>query len=137
MLNKTMLIGRLGADPEVRYTPSGTAVANFNIATTEQYKNKAGEKEESTEWHRVVAWSRLAEICQEYLQKGKLVYIEGKLRSRTWEDNDGNRHRVTEVVAQTMRMLDRAGFNGSSGDSRNNEPPNYDVPGPADDDIPF
>jgi len=137
MLNKTMLIGRLGADPEVRYTQDGVPVANFNIATTERFTNKAGEKEERTEWHRIVAWSRLAEICNEYLQKGKLVYIEGKLRSRTWEDNDGNRHRVTEVVAQTMQMLDRAGSNGSSGDSKNNVPPKYDGPGSYDDDIPF
>jgi len=136
MLNKTMLIGRLGADPEVRYTQNGVPVVNFNIATTERWK-KDGEQQERTEWHRIIAWKGLAEICSQYLQKGKLVYIEGKLRSRTWEDNDGNRHRVTEVAAQTMQMLDRAGSNGSSGDSKNNEPPKYEGPGPGDDDIPF
>ena len=132
MLNKVMLIGRLGADPEVRYTPSGTAVAKFNIATTESWTNKDGEKQERTEWHRIVAWGRLGEICGEYLNKGKLVYIEGKLQTRSWEDREGNQRYTTEINAQTMQMLDR-----SSGDSRNNEPPNYDVPGPADDDIPF
>ena len=134
MLNKVMLIGRLGADPEVRYTPSGTAVANFNIATTEQYKNKAGEKEERTEWHRVVAWSRLGEICGEYLAKGKLVYIEGKLRTRAWNDRDGIKRYTTEIVAYIMQMLDRAGSAGN--DSTKNELPDNNQP-PLDDDIPF
>jgi single-strand DNA-binding protein len=135
MLNKAMLIGRLGADPEVRYTQSGTPVASFNIATTERWTNKDGEKQERTEWHRIVAWSRLAEVCQEYLSKGKLVYIDGRLRTRQWEDKDGNRHRATEILAQTMQMLDRVG--GSSNESKNGEPPQYDGPAPGEDDIPF
>lgn len=142
MLNKVMLIGRLGADPEVRYTQSGTAVANFNIATTEQWTNKEGGKEEKTEWHRIAAWKRLAEICEKYLTKGKLVYIEGKLRTRSWEDRDGVKHYVTEIVAQTMQMLDRAGSgNGSSKEGSGNEQTgkasHFDGPGPDDDDIPF
>lgn len=133
MLNKVMLIGRLGAGPEVRKTTSGTPVANFNIATTERWK-KDGEQQERTEWHRIIAWNGLAEICGEYLSKGKLVYIEGRLRSRTWEDNDGNRHRATEIVAKTMQMLDRPGSNAKS---KADEPPVYTGPPPDDADIPF
>jgi len=133
MLNKVMLIGRLGAGPEVRETTSGTPVANFNIATTERWK-KDGEQQERTEWHRIIAWNGLAEICGEYLSKGKLVYIEGRLRSRTWEDNDGNRHRATEIVAKTMQMLDRPDSNAKS---KGDEPPVYTGPLPDDADIPF
>ncbi len=135
MLNKVMLIGRLGADPEVRYTQSGTPVANFNIATSERFTNKDGEKEERTEWHRIVAWSRLAEICQEYLAKGKLVYIEGKLRTRSWDDRDGVKHYTTEILSQSMQMLDRAGT--GNGSSNAGKPPQSDGPVPEDDDIPF
>ena len=107
MLNKVQLIGRLGADPELRHTPSGSAVANFNIATTEQFTNKDEQKEERTEWHKIVTWDKLAEICGEYLKKGKLVYIEGKLRTRSWEDRDGNKRWTTEIKANNMLMLDR------------------------------
>jgi len=125
MLNKVELIGRLGADPELKITPSGSAVANFNIATAEKFTNKDQEKEERTEWHRIVTWNKLAEICGEYLQKGNLVYIEGKLRTRSWEDRDGNKRRTTEVVAKKMLMLDRAGKRSD------------DVPPPPDEDLPF
>ena len=136
MVNKVMLIGRLGADPEVRYTSSGTPVANFNIATTERFTNKAGEKEERTEWHRIVAWSRLAEICQEYLAKGKLVYIEGKLRTRAWDDREGIKRYTTEILSQTVQMLDRAGAGNAS--SNAGKPSRFDDgPVPPDDDIPF
>ena len=106
-VNKAILIGRLGRDPEVKYTPSGTAVANFSIATSEEWKDKdTGEKQERTEWHRIVAWKRLAEICGEYLSKGSLVHVEGKLQTREWEDKDGNKRYTTEIVAQNMQMLD-------------------------------
>jgi len=105
MINKVILIGRLGADPEIRYTPSGAEVATFRIATSESWTNKSGEKEERTEWHRIVAWRGLAKICGEYLNKGKLVYIEGKLRNRSWEDKEGNKRTTTEIEATEMKML--------------------------------
>jgi single-strand DNA-binding protein len=108
-VNKVILVGNLGSDPPVRYTQGGTAVANFNIATTERFNNKAGEREERTEWHRVVAWGRLAEICQQYLKKGKQVYIEGRLQTRSWEDQQGQKRYTTEVVARDMQMLGRVG----------------------------
>jgi single-strand DNA-binding protein len=105
VINKVILIGRLGADPEIRYTPSGAEVATFRMATSENWTNKSGEKEEKTEWHRIVAWRGLAKICGEYLSKGKLVYIEGRLRTRNWEDRDGNKRNVTEIEATEMKML--------------------------------
>ena len=104
-LNKVMLIGNLGSDPEIRYTASGQAVANFNIATTEVYTNKDEEKQELTEWHRIVAFGRLAEICGEYLSKGRMVYVEGSLRTRSWEDKEGRKRWTTEVFAQSIKML--------------------------------
>ena len=109
-VNKVMLIGRLGADPEVRYTSDGVAVATFNIATNERWTNQKGEREERTEWHRIVAWRRLGEICGEYLSKGRQIYIEGRIQTRSWEDKDGNKRWTTEIVAQNMQML------GSQGD---------------------
>lgn len=105
MVNKVILIGNLGADPEVRYTPSGTAITNFQIATSESYTKKDGQKETKTEWHRIVAFSKLAEICGEYLSKGRQVYIEGKIQTRSWDDKDGNKRYTTEIVANTMKML--------------------------------
>jgi len=106
MLNKVLLIGRLGADPEVRYTPDGMMVANFNIATSEYRKDKNGERIQKTEWHRTVTFGKLAEICSSYLSKGKLVFIEGRIQSRSWEDKDGNKRTTTEIVANNMQMLD-------------------------------
>jgi len=99
-VNKVILIGNLGKDPEVRYTPSGQAVANFSLATTEVGSSKVGGKQEHTEWHRIVAWGRLAEICGEYLTKGKSVYIEGALRTRSWQDKEGNNRQTTEIIAK-------------------------------------
>lgn len=116
-LNKAMIIGRLGADPEVRYTQSNTAVATMNVATSERYKDKNGELQENTEWHRVVAWSRLAEICQEYLKKGSLVYFEGPIQTREWEDKDGQKRYTTEIKALNMQMLDSRGSGGSQGNT--------------------
>ena len=108
-LNKVMLIGRLGQDPEVRYTQSNTAVATLSLATSERYKDGNGEQQERTEWHRVVAWGRLAEICQQYLKKGSLIFIEGPLQTRSWEDNQGQKRYTTEIKALQMTMLDRRG----------------------------
>lgn len=106
-LNKVMLIGRLGADPELRTTPNGNQVVNFNLATDESYKDKNGQRVERTEWHRIVVWDKLAEICKQYLSKGRLVYIEGRLTTRSWEDKEtGKKHYMTEVVATDMQMLE-------------------------------
>ena len=105
-VNKVILIGRLGRDPEVKYLSNGTAVTNFTLATTETW-TKDGERETKTEWHRIVAWGRLAEVCGEYLHKGSQCYIEGQLQTRHWEDNDGNKRHVTEIRATTMQMLDK------------------------------
>lgn len=105
-LNKTLLIGRLGKDPDVRYTAKGTAFASFSLATNEVYKDKSGETVEQTEWHRVVAWKKLAEICGQYLKKGSLVVVEGQLRTRNYNDNKGMKRFVTEVVADGLQMLD-------------------------------
>jgi len=105
-LNKAMIIGRLGQDPEVRYTQSNTAVATLSIATNERFKDSTGEWKERTEWHRVVAWGRKAEICQEYLKKGSLVYVEGPIQTRQWEDREGQTRYTTEIKALTLTMLD-------------------------------
>ena len=123
-LNKAMIIGRLGQDPDVRYTQSNTAVANLSVATSERYKDSSGEWKENTEWHRVVAWGRLAEICQEYLKKGSQVYIEGPIQTRSWEDKEGQKRYTTEIKALTMTMLDSKGSGGGGGDSVPNKPDN-------------
>ena len=114
-INKVILIGNLGADPELRYTGSGTAVCNLRLATSESYKDRDGNMVENTEWHSVVAWSRLAEICGEYLKKGSKVYIEGSLQTRQWEDKDGNTRYTTEIKAREMQMLDSRGAGGDDG----------------------
>jgi single-strand DNA-binding protein len=139
-VNKVILVGRLGRDPEIRYTPSGAAVANFTIATSEEWRDKeSGEKQERTEWHRIVAWRRLGEICGEYLKKGSQVYIEGRLQTRDWEDRDGNRRYTTEIIAQNMQMLDRAGSTGRNmkGGSREDGFPMEEPVSIPEDDIPF
>ena len=135
MINKVILIGRLGADPEIRYTPSGAEVATFRIATSESWTNKSGEKEERTEWHRIVAWRGLAKICGEFLSKGKLVYVEGRLRTRSWEDRDGNKRTTTEVEATDMKMLGGVGEGGRKA----REPEAESAPPAAkeEEDIPF
>lgn len=104
-LNKVLLMGRLGADPELRYTTDGTPVATFRMATSESYKDKSGVKQERTEWHTIVAWRKLAEIAGEYLKKGRLVYIEGRIQSREYEGRDGVKRKVYEIVASDMKML--------------------------------
>jgi len=110
-VNKVILVGRLGRDPELKYTPSGAPVAKFSVATDESFKDKTGEKQEHTEWHNIVAWNKLAEICGEYLTKGKLVFIEGSIRSRQWQDQAGNKRTSYEIIANQMQML------GSKADS--------------------
>ena len=128
MINKAIIVGNLGADPEIRYTQSGSQVATFNVATTERWRDQSGTMQESTEWHRIVAWQRLAEICGEYLHKGSRVYIEGRIQTRKWQDQSGNDRYTTEIVAREMKMLDRR-ESGSSGmgsqDSGTSEPPPY------------
>jgi single-strand DNA-binding protein len=140
-INKAILIGRLGADPEVRYTPSGVAVANFNIATSEEWKDKdTGEKKERTEWHRIVVWSKLGELCGEYLSKGRQVYIEGRIQTRSWDDRDGNKRYTTEIVATDVQFLggrdagpEARAASGASASDFGSSP----IQAPEDDDIPF
>ena len=143
-INKVILVGNLGADPETRYMPSGSAVTNLSVATSESWKDKqTGEQNERTEWHKVVMFDRLAEIAAEYLRKGSQVYIEGKLQTRKWQDRDGNDRWTTEIRANEMQMLGGRGGTGGGGapsgggqQGGGNAPPQ---PGPDDfdDDIPF
>lgn len=147
-VNKVTLIGNLGADPEVRYTSSGSAVANIRLATAEAWRDKeSGEQQERTEWHRVVFFSRLAEIVGEYLKKGSQVYIEGRIQTRKWQDRDGNDRYTTEIVANEMQMLGGrgGGFEASAGGTESRGAPGESKPQAApeapmddfDDDIPF
>ncbi len=138
MINKVILIGNLGADPEIRYTQSGTPVVNFRIATTERWKDKDGQQQEQTEWHSIVAWKRLAEICGEYLAKGSKVYIEGKLQTRKWQDQNGNDRYTTEVIAKEMKMLSPRGTADNSnqgGGGYQDLPP--EPPHGTGEDVPF
>ena len=140
-VNKVILVGNLGRDPEMRHTQQGRAVANFTIATNERWKDRDGQQQERTEWHRIVVWDRLAEICVEYLAKGRQVYIEGRLQTREWEDKEGNKRYTTEIVASTMQMLGRRGeggdFAGGGGGGPSMDQPPPGPSGGADDDIPF
>jgi len=142
-INKVILIGNLGRDPEVRYMPNGNAVANITVATSESWKDKqSGETQEKTEWHRVVLFRRLGEIAGEYLKKGSQVYIEGKLQTRKWQDNNGQDRYTTEIVANELQMLGGRGGGsaGFSDDAQGGRQPAAAVaegPGEFDDDIPF
>ena len=154
-VNKVILVGRLGKDPEVKYTQGGSPVARFTLATDEVYKDRTGEQQRRTEWHNIVAWSKLAEICGEYLTKGKQVYIEGSIRSRQWEDQAGNKRTAFEIVAREMKMLgsradsERAGmaasassapaYAGAEPASNDRSTPNEALPPSeiTDDDVPF
>lgn len=166
MLNKVTLIGRLGADPEVKYMPSGGAVTNIGLATTRRWKDRqSGERRDETEWHRVTFFNRIAEVAGEYLRKGSLIYVEGRIRTRKWQDQNGQDRYTTEIIAEQMQMLDsKSGGTGNFNDGQNtntaysapnqtttaptqsasnNNPPSMpDAPAPAsyedfDDDIPF
>ncbi|MEJ2536161.1 MAG: single-stranded DNA-binding protein [Calditrichia bacterium] len=138
-VNKVLLIGRLGGDPEVRYAPSGNAVANFSMATNRSYKDKDGNQQEQTEWHRIVAWSRLAEFAKQYLHKGMRVYIEGRLQYREWQDQNGVKRNVTDVIANDIQMLESLGAKPDKGEQES--PPEIEVPEdldqPEDDSVPF
>ena len=142
-INKVILVGNLGADPETRYMPSGSAVTNLSVATSETWKDKqTGEQKERTEWHKVAMFNRLAEIAAEYLRKGSQVYIEGKLRTRKWQDRDGNDRWTTEIVADEMQMLGGRGGGGGGSMPMNQDPGPSNAPPQAgpddfDDDIPF
>ena len=140
-INKVILVGNLGADPETRYMPSGSAVTNLSVATSEQWKDKqSGEQKERTEWHKVAMFNRLAEIAAEYLRKGSQVYIEGKLRTRKWQDRDGNDRWTTEIIADEMQMLGGRGGGGSAPMSSGSGPSSAPPQPPTDDfddDIPF
>jgi single-strand DNA-binding protein len=118
MVNKAILVGRLGKDPETRFTPGGQGVCNFSLATDETFKDKNGERQKRTEWHRVVVWGKLAEICQQYLKKGTMVYVEGRIQSRSWDDKTtGQKRYSTDIVANVMRMLSSRGDGAGSGAS--------------------
>jgi single-strand DNA-binding protein len=154
-VNKVILVGRLGRDPETRYTGGGQAVANFSLATDETYKDKSGERQKRTEWHKIVVWGKQAEIAQQYLKKGSLIYVEGRIQSREWQDKEGQKRTSFEIVASNFRMLggraDGAAAGASSshggGQSRPSDPDmeggpmleEPSVPGPeiSDEDIPF
>ena len=150
-INKVMLIGRLGQDPELKYTPSGSAVANFSLATSESWNDKSGQKQERTEWHRIVVWGKLAELCNQYLAKGRQAFVEGSLQTRSWEDQQGNKKYTTEIVARNIQFLGGQAGAGAPRQENNNQqagaPVNdsvmnqeYDISTDANftaDDIPF
>ena len=144
-VNKVILVGNLGSDPEVRSTPGGQRVANFRLATSRQWTGQDGQRQEKTEWHSIVAWGKLADICERYLQKGKQVYVEGRLETRSWQDKDSQQTRYkTEVICETMQMLGRPGErNGEpsfDAPARGSAPDDSYQPAPAggsDDDLPF
>ena len=149
-LNKVMLIGRLGKDPEIRYTPDGSPVANFSLATSEFWTDKSGTRQERTEWHNIVAWTRLADLSKRFLAKGRQVYVEGRIRTREWDDKDGNKRRTTEIVANQMVLLGPrpegmdSGAGAPSGQRSTPSPEPYPSSGGGlpdveitDDDIPF
>jgi single-strand DNA-binding protein len=136
MINKAILLGNLGKDPEMRYSTSGLAICNFSIATSETY-TKDGQKTKKTEWHKILAFGKLAEICGEYLTKGKQVYIEGKIQTREWEDKDGNKRYTTEIVANEMKMLGGGEERQSQQRQESKPKQDYFPGGDTDDDIPF
>ncbi len=136
-LNKVMLIGHVGKDPEVKYLEGGVAVAKFTLATTESYKDKTGNKVDQTEWHNVVVWRGLAEVAEKYVKKGSQLFIEGKIRSRQYEDKDKNKKYFTEIVADNFTMLGRKDDAGKSSSGAPSEMPSVDASNPTTDDLPF
>lgn len=145
-LNKVMLIGNLGKDPEVKYTTSGQAVANFSLATTSKYKDKEGNLQENTQWHNIKVWGRQAEIAQQYLKKGRQIYAEGRIETRSYDDKDGNKRWITEIIVHNFLMLGRRedGGGGTSGYTQDEPQPIPQAHGEAptqmggdDDDLPF
>jgi len=135
-VNKAILVGNLGKDPELRYTPTGTPVATFSLATSEKFKDRDGQPQERTEWHNIVAWRGLAEICDKYLHKGKQVYIEGKIQTRKYQDRDGVERYITEIIAGQMQMLGRNPESQHQG-AQHQDQPAPQAPQAGQDDIPF
>jgi single-strand DNA-binding protein len=139
-VNKVILVGNLGRDAELRYTPGGAAVATINMATTEVWNDKAGQRQEKTEWHRVVLWGKSAESLSEYLTKGKQIYVEGRLQTRQWDDKDGNKRYTTEIRGDRIVLLGGGGRGTTvdRGDGMGGHPPSQEISEPlSDDDIPF
>ena len=147
-VNKVILVGNLGKDPELSYLPSGQSVAKFSLATSRSYKDKSGEVKEETEWHNIVAWGKLGEICAQYLKKGRQAYVEGRIQTRTWEGRDGNKRTSVDIVAEDVQMLGGRGDGSSEGAGRPASPSRERAPADAtsdesgsaqitDDDIPF
>jgi single-strand DNA-binding protein len=145
-VNKVILVGRLGRDPETRYTSAGQAVCNFTLATDETYRDRAGERQKRTEWHRIVVWAKQAEIAQQYLRKGSLVFVEGRIQTRQWDDREGQKRTTVEIVANNFRMLGGRGEGGSAASVVEAEPQvaaaaagAEEMPSPeiSDEDIPF
>ena len=136
-VNKVILVGRLGRDPETRFTSGGQAVANFSVATDESYKDRNGERQKRTEWHKIVVWGKQAEIAQQYLKKGSLIFIEGRIQSREWQDKEGQKRTSFEIVASNFRMLggrgDGGGSGGGGGSMGGGRAEEHDQSGPADD----
>lgn len=147
-VNKVILLGRLGQDPELKYTPGGSPVCNFSVATTESWTDKGGQKQEKTEWHRIVVWGKLAELCNQYLAKGRQCFLEGRLQTRSWDDKDGNKRYTTEILANTVQFIGGATA-GAERTTNNNVDTSYAQSAPtqeyqvsndahfAADDIPF
>ncbi len=140
-VNKVILVGRLGRDPETRYTSAGQAVCNFSLATDEVYRDRNGERQKRTEWHRIVLWSKLAEIAQQYLKKGTLVYVEGRIQSRQWDDREGQKRTSFEIIGNVMRMLSPRGEMAVAAGAEAEAPAAAEEPAPSpeisDEDIPF
>jgi single-strand DNA-binding protein len=146
-VNKVILLGRLGQDPELKYTPGGSPVCNFSLATTESWTDKSGQKQEKTEWHRVVVWGKLAELCNQYLAKGRQAFLEGRLQTRSWDDKDGNKKYTTEILASTVQFI--GGPSANANQNANVDTSYSQAPAPAQeyqissdasfaaDDIPF
>ncbi|MBI2026296.1 MAG: single-stranded DNA-binding protein [Deltaproteobacteria bacterium] len=149
-VNKVIIVGRLGTDPEVRYTTNGTSVTNFSVATSENWNDKEGNKQERTEWHRIVVWGKMGELCSQYLKKGRQVFIEGRIQTRSWEDKEGQKRYTTEIVAQNVQFLgsreqsSSASASTGGGDSQvspevadQSNTQNSSAFGATDDDLPF
>jgi single-strand DNA-binding protein len=141
-VNKVIIIGNLGANPELKYLPSGQAVCEMRVATNETFNDKQGQRQERTEWHRIVVWGKTAENCAKYLEKGRQVYVEGRLQTRSWDDKEGNKRYTTEIVANQVVFLGGGGGERGAGPRRDEQsqpaPPDFGGPGPsAEDDVPF
>ena len=126
-VNKVIILGRLGQDPELKYTPGGMAVCNFTVATSESWADKAGQKQERTEWHRIVVWGKLAELCNQYLAKGRQAFLEGSLQTRSWDDKSGQKRYTTEIVAKTVQFIGGQAGAGAPKENTQNSTPSYDT----------